>query len=71
MAIDVKATQAGYYEGRRRKGDRFVIRDEKHFSKKWMAKVEAKADKGKANAKPEKVEAKAGDGDQPPPKPDK
>ena len=74
MAIEVRATKLGYYRGRRRVGETFVIHDEKEFSEKWMVKTAKDEPKGKGGkggkpAKPEpEVTPQVGDGDQPPPK---
>lgn len=39
----VEATQLGYiYNVRVRPGQRFKLKDPKHFSEKWMSKVEPK-----------------------------
>lgn len=43
MAIKVKAINPGHYGQYREVGDQFEIKEEKHFSKKWMAKVGANA----------------------------
>lgn len=74
MAIEVRATKLGYYRGRRRVGETFVIHDEKEFSEKWMVKTAKDEPKGKGGkpAKPEpEVTPQVGDGDQPPPKGEK
>lgn len=80
MAIEVRATKLGYYRGRRRVGETFVIHDEKEFSEKWMVKTakdepRGKGGKGGKPANPPKdepeVTPQVGDGDQPPPKGEK
>lgn len=39
--IKVRALQMGYYDhARRREGDVFYLESEKHFSKKWMVRVD-------------------------------
>ena len=41
--MKVKATMLGYYNNKRmREGTVFNLSSEKHFSKSWMTKVEAK-----------------------------
>jgi len=41
-SVKVRATQVGYYgEARRRVGDVFTLEDPKHFSAKWMERVDA------------------------------
>lgn len=45
--IRVKAIQKGYYGNQiREEGAEFIITDEKHFSKKWMARAGGKAKGG-------------------------
>ena len=40
----VRAAKVGFYNGfRRRVGDEFTLPDPKHFSKKWMERVDAPA----------------------------
>lgn len=39
----VRATRMGYYQGRKREGVVFILQDEKHFSSKWMEKVDPDA----------------------------
>ena len=39
MAIEVIATQRGYYDCLREEGDQFTIRDKEAFSKSWMRPV--------------------------------
>ena len=52
----VRATRKGYYGSLREPGERFALREEKHFSKRWMERIDGKAP---AEAKPEKpVKAK-------------
>lgn len=55
MAIRVKALAPGVYGHYREAGHEFEIHDEKHFSKKWMKKLdessEVPAGKGKAKSK--------------------
>ena len=42
--MKVKALKMGYYDGlRRREGAVFSLSDEKHFSSKWMEKLDGKA----------------------------
>lgn len=41
--MQVKAIRVGYYGNKRRKeGERFALKDPKHFSKAWMEKVSGK-----------------------------
>lgn len=43
MAIRVRALRLGYYgDIRRRVGDIFNIQDEKHFSTRWMERLDPK-----------------------------
>lgn len=59
MAIKVRAINAGVYGLYREPGHEFEIREENHFSKKWMEKVEPEDEeespktktKGKGKAK--------------------
>ncbi len=46
MGIPVRAIQAGFYGGhRRRAGVKFSIQDEKHFSPTWMERLDKPAPK--------------------------
>ena len=58
--MKVRAVKPGYYGDKRRKeGESFFLKDEKHFSKKWMeavAKEEAPKKKAPRRKKKEEVE---------------
>lgn len=57
--MKVRAKSLGYYGHKRRyEGDEFYIKDEKHFSAKWMKKVEAAAPAPKKSRSKKKVEPK-------------
>lgn len=48
----VRANKIGFYNGfRRRVGDEFTLADPKHFSKKWMERVDAPASAKAAQSK--------------------
>lgn len=49
MAIKVRAINPGHYGFYRNPGDEFEIKEDKHFSKNWMEKVDAEP---KAKAAP-------------------
>jgi len=52
----VKATKLGYYEDkRRREGEEFVLTDTKHFSVKWMEKLDKPITRSRS--KPEEPKA--------------
>lgn len=53
MAIKVRAINPGYYGSYREAGHEFHIKEEEHFSKKWMQKTEPEA-KGNRKGKPQK-----------------
>lgn len=58
MPIKVRATNPGFYGQYREKDHEFEIQDEKHFSKKWMEKVEkSKGKKAKAEESEDAPEA--------------
>lgn len=45
MGIKVRATNPGLYGQYREPGHEFEIKEEKHFSKKWMEKVDKDSSK--------------------------
>lgn len=55
--MKVRAVKLGYYDHlRRRPGDEFVLSNPKHFSDKWMDKVEDSVPKTKKVVKAPAVE---------------
>lgn len=56
--MKVKAKMMGYYQDSRvREGEVFELKDEKHFSERWMEKVDADAEAPKAEAPAEEKES--------------
>lgn len=53
--MQVRATKLGYYDLKRKKeGEVFVIKSEKHFSKEWMEPVDGQAPKVKQKEQKQK-----------------